>query len=440
MLMFSRNGLKFIGSRVNVPRFRPQILDLMLVLVVAANVGTLASSGEMLVARMRSFEKLVELRKPSLIAFHFQELGGDKKDVTQIEEMRKVLKSSAVFADFVGSGIMCNADVGHEFTALGSAFFVRKSVSDTVRVLDRRLDEMVGLDCLTSQSDEARFLSFCRTEQLEGSRKGFLQVSFSVLGHRIEFINVHFPADLDNVQAAASVPSVYAGKRADCYFHTLERCGVSRSSKAVIAGDFNFRLDLKSVWETHHTTGGSDRIEPKFFRCAYVDDVLSRGVAATVLAQYDKELERLNSVSEGYFEELPRDFAPTYCLLDDGQGLYDSKRCPAWPDRVLLTKSLCESFASSVKPVYDAVTWNCDHRIVYLAFELSAAVPLEQRMRHQPDEELAQLGGRLVTKEGEEEAPRRRRGPSLWYTLTPLVAAAVIAATGYYLYQKIHTK
>lgn len=404
------------------------LISRMSILVVAANVGTLGT-GELLLSRMRHLERLVELRAPQVVAFHFQELGGETKDVASIEQLRRALRSSSVFVDFVGSGLLCNADPQHDFSALGSAFFVRKSFCESVRVLDRKLDELVALDSFASQTEEARFLSFCRSERLAGSRKGYLLVSFSISGHLIDFINVHFPADLDNVQAAASVPSIYAAMRAECCRVSLERCAVSLASKSVVAGDFNFRLDLKPLWEGHRSPT-TDRLEPKMFRCVFVDEAIARGTSSTALAQWDRELARLNTaIAPLHLCEPDRKFAPTYCLRD-GEILYDTKRCPAWPDRVLITPALKDTLNSAVPLVYDALNWSCDHHVVYLALEVSPLVASEKRMRHAPEPELA-LGRLIVDSDMD---PRRRRG--VWNAST-FLAVGLIIATGVFLYSRV---
>lgn len=400
----------------------------MSILVVAANVGTLGS-GELLLSRLRHLEKLVELRKPQLVAFHFQELGGEAKDASSIEQLRKSLRTSPAFADFVGSGLLCNTDTQHDFSALGSAFFIRKSFSDSVRVLDRKLDELVAVDAFAAQAEEARFLSFCRSERLAGSRKGYLQVSFSVCGHLIDFVNVHFPADLDNVQAAASTPSVYANMRADCCQVSIERCEMSKSSKTIMAGDFNFRLDLKTLWEGR-PPAATDRLEPKMFRCSFVDDAIARGTASASLSVFDNELARLNTaIAPAHLWEPERTFAPTYCMRD-GELTYDTKRCPGWPDRVLITPALKQAL-SSTPVIYDALNWSCDHNVVYLAMEVSPVIPSETRMRHAAEPELAL--GRLVL-EPDNKDPRRRRG--VW-NASAVLAVGLIVLTGVFLYQRI---
>jgi hypothetical protein len=61
-------------------------------------------------------------------------------------------------------------------------------------------------------------------------------------------------------------------------------------------------------------------------------------------------------------------------------------------------------------------------------------------MRHEPDEELASIGHLAVDAEGKKigQEPRRRRGPSMLFSLAPTVAAAVaIAAIGIFFYRRV---
>ena len=399
-------------------------------LVVSANVGYLGS-GDVLVSRLAHIERLVEARRPFFVALHFQEVGGDDRDPQCIEELRAALARSPVLAQYVQSGLLCNVDVAGAFSALGSAYYVRHSEAGTVRILDRRLDEMVPLSAMHIESEASRHLTFTKTAQLAASRKGYMMASFAVAGHRLEFVNVHLPADLSNVVAGSAVPSEYAAARAECLEATLSGCAIGEASKAVLAGDFNFRLDLKPLWDSKRDPS-SDRLEPKALRMAYVDQLLKSRAPAAELQAWDCELVRFNAKRRFVeLSELPRQFPPSYCLRPDDS--YDTKRCPAWPDRVLLTPAM----RASLEPRgYESLPWQCDHHMVLLAFELPPAAPAERRMRHAADEELAPIG-RLAAEPAAEDA-RRRRGPSMLYSLAPSVATLLaIAAIGVYFYRRV---
>jgi hypothetical protein len=396
-----------------------------MLLVVSANVGYLGS-GDVLRSRMAHIDRLVDSKRPSFLALHFQEVGGDAKDAACIEELRAALIASPVLSQYAQSGLLCNADVTGAFTALGSAYFVRASEAAAVRVLDRQLDELVPLSAMQSQAGSSRHLTFAKTAQLANSRKGFMMVSFVVAGHRLEFVNTHFPADLSNVVAASAVPSEYAGVRADCLETSLTACAIGKDTKAVIAGDFNFRLNLKSLWDSKHAPG--DKLEPKTMRLAHVDQAIKSN--PTELLAWDGELACFNA-RKLFAElcELPISFPPTYCMRPDDS--YDTKRCPAWCDRVLFTPALREAM---VARAYESRAWECDHHLVLLAFDLSPAAPVS-RMRHAPDEELAGMGRLNAASDGD---VRRRRGPSVLYSLAPTLGTLLlIAAVGVYFYRRV---
>ncbi len=399
-----------------------------MLLVVSANVGYLGV-GDVLVSRVAHIERLVEARQPLFVALHFQEVGGDNRDPAAIAGLRDALSASPVLADFVSTGLLCNTDIDHDFSALGSAYFVRRSEAALVQVLDRRLDEMVPLSAMQNEAEEARYLSFSKTEQLAGSRKGYLLVSFSISGHRLELMNIHLPADVDNVVAASAVPSEYATTRAELLSVCLSKCAIGENTKAVMAGDFNFRLDLKPLWESKQAVV-TDRLEPKTLRLGFVDEAIRKKTAPVELQPWDRELERFNASDRHVaLLEHSRKFLPSYCLRADES--YDTKRCPGWPDRVLVTPAT-KAVMTSVS--YESQSWQCDHHLVFLSFSLASAASAKQRMRHEPDEELASIGH--LSDAGKE--PRRRRGPSMLFSLAPTVAAvAAIAAIGIFFYRRV---
>ena len=83
------------------------------------------------------------------------------------------------------------------------------------------------------------------------SRKGYLRTrwkfSTAVI---VDLVNIHLFHDSSNLKSVESVPSIYVNyrKRALCY--TLDRIAESKgpaNPPYFIFGDFNFRLDCKSV-------------------------------------------------------------------------------------------------------------------------------------------------------------------------------------------------
>lgn len=96
------------------------------------------------------------------------------------------------------------------------------------------------------------------------SRKGYLRTRWKFSSEAIiDFVNIHLFHDASNLKSVESVPSIYVNyrKRALCY--TLDRIGNKLTNNVAseatdranrhepkpyfIFGDFNFRLDCKSV-------------------------------------------------------------------------------------------------------------------------------------------------------------------------------------------------
>jgi len=89
-----------------------------------------------------------------------------------------------------------------------------------------------------------------------------------------------------------------------------------------------------------------------------------------------------------------------------------------------------------VARAYESRAWECDHHLVSLAFDLSPAAPPASRMRHAADEELTGMG-RLNASSSSDNA-RRRRGPSMLYSLAPTLGTLLlIAAVGVYFYRRV---
>lgn len=368
------------------------------------------------------------------LGLHFQELGGDVKNVSAVAEMEAVLFRLPGLKGWKSSGILFEANVEEGYTALGSVYFVRDSHVEMVQIYDRRLGQMVSWSSFLQEQKSTRFYSFCRTRQMENSRKGYLQLSFEIMGHRCELINVHFPADATNIVASATHPSQYALNRATCLAQTMKECEISATStlsessastKALLAGDFNFRLSLKKICDDH--LASDDLLEAKFFRCRFVDDALKHKNGLALL-QWDEEL----SLTGQPLMEHPRQFPPTYCRRADDS--IDTKRCPAWPDRVLVTPAFKQAFKGSVR--YESIVWNCDHHIVYLVFNLEVAKPVSSLLHHPLDEEL-EATGKLVGGVGQQGPhPRRRRGPNMLYQIAPVVLAVSAVVGAYWLWKK----
>ena len=87
------------------------------------------------------------------------------------------------------------------------------------------------------------------------SRKGYLRTRWKFSGETVvDFVNIHLFHDASNLKSVESVPSIYVNYRKRALSYTLDRIGNKLNSTKnhetkpfFIFGDFNFRLDCKSV-------------------------------------------------------------------------------------------------------------------------------------------------------------------------------------------------
>ncbi|KAB0384332.1 hypothetical protein FD755_006249 [Muntiacus reevesi] len=198
------------------------------------------------------------------------------------------------------------------------------------------------------------------------SRKGFLRTRWCLADCAFDLVNIHLFHDASNLVAWETSPSVYSGIRHKALGYVLDRIIDQRFEKAsyFVFGDFNFRLDSKSVVETLCTKAtmqtvraadtnevvklifresDNDRkvmlqLEKKLFD--YFNQEVFRDDNGTALLEFDKEL----SVFKDRLYELDISFPPSYPYSEDcSQGRqYMNTRCPAWCDRVLMSPSAKE--------------------------------------------------------------------------------------------------
>lgn len=389
-------------------------------LVVSANVGTLGR-GAVMADKMKHLVSLVESKRPAFAALHFQEVGGEDKDLSMVAEMNTSIASLFTPLSYVSTGLLMHLDAEHSFTALGSCYLVREDALSSILLLHRPSGQHFPLPLPASLPVQDFFLS----HPLGRGRKGFLLCSFLLWGSPFHLLNIHLPADVDNTVSLKSSPSPYALERRSLLRQALG----SVPRPTLVAGDLNFRPDLAGVWASLSRQG--DVVEVKKMRS---EGVFKAGVQ---LRKWDDELQAFckqeengTHLDEFVLEEPESVFCPTYCYNDDGS--VSDKRCPAWTDRVLATKGV---WTQMTNVEYGSVEWGCDHHMVHVSCVLLEGkdTPAHTKMRHAPDEALATGIGRLVVSEDDEKNGnlRRRRGPNVLYQMAPtaliLVAAAAVA-------------
>ncbi|KAL6033411.1 hypothetical protein STEG23_026245 [Scotinomys teguina] len=234
------------------------------------------------------------------------------------------------------------------------------------------------------------------------SRKGFIRTRWCIADCAFDLVNIHLFHDASNLVAWETSPSVYSGVRHKALGYVLDRIIDQRFEKVsyFVFGDFNFRLDSKSVVETLCTKAtmqtvraadtnevvklifresDNDRkvvlqLEKKLFD--YFNQDVFRDNNGTALLEFDKEL----SVFKDRLYELDISFPPSYPYSEDSsQGeQYMNTRCPAWCDRILMSLSAKELVLKSESEekvaTYDHIGPNVcmgDHKPVFLAFRIA---------------------------------------------------------------------
>ncbi|XP_028336751.1 inositol polyphosphate-5-phosphatase A isoform X4 [Physeter macrocephalus] len=328
------------------------------VLLVTANVGSLFDDPENLQKNwLREFYQVVHAHRPHFLALHCQEFGGKNYEasMSHVDKFVRELLSSDAMKEYTRARVY----------------------------LDENFKSQEHFTC-------------------KWSRKGFVRTRWCLADCAFDLVNIHLFHDASNLVAWETSPSVYSGIRHKALGYVLDRIIDQRFEKAsyFVFGDFNFRLDSKSVVETLCTKAtmqtvraadtnevvklifresDNDRkvmlqLEKKLFD--YFNQEVFRDDNGTALLEFDKEL----SVFKDRLYELDISFPPSYPYSEDSsQGRqYMNTRCPAWCDRVLMSPSAKELILRSESEekvvTYDHIGPSVcmgDHKPVFLAFRMA---------------------------------------------------------------------
>ncbi|XP_022424103.1 inositol polyphosphate-5-phosphatase A isoform X4 [Delphinapterus leucas] len=266
-----------------------------------------------------------------------------------------------------------NYESQEHFTALGSFYFLHESLKN-ISQFDfkaKKYKKVTGKEIYSDTLESTPMLEKEKFPQdyfpeCKWSRKGFIRTRWCLADCAFDLVNIHLFHDASNLVAWETSPSVYSGIRHKALGYVLDRIIDQRFEKAsyFVFGDFNFRLDSKSVVETLCTKAtmqtvraadtnevvklifresDNDRkvmlqLEKKLFD--YFNQEVFRDDNGTALLEFDKEL----SVFKDRLYELDISFPPSYPYSEDSsQGRqYMNTRCPAWCDRVLMSPSAKE--------------------------------------------------------------------------------------------------
>lgn len=361
------------------------------VLVASSNVATLSDERPQHFGAWLSHLRSVLFPSPphDLVVLHLQEVGGVKWTSQKVAEFAERLQSALLTpssADYWCSGLVIDLEASR-FTALATVILVRRLSASRFRRRHFASGELVAVAdvdhavCLVPAAGHA----FFRHEKFEGSasRKGFLVSEWGAGGRALSVANVHLFHDDSNLVALDASPSLYAAKRAAALRTVVQRLP---PGPALLAGDFNFRLDLAPflAWlrarapSAPAADGHALLVQKDVFQCAFLDALMSDPAAARSAREaFDRELVRFNADADAAtrLAEEPIAFPPTYPI--EGAGRWSTKRAPAWCDRIVYNAAAAALFAGA--RTYAALQASADtplgsdHLPVYLHFTLATS-------------------------------------------------------------------
>ncbi|XP_049501876.1 inositol polyphosphate-5-phosphatase A isoform X1 [Panthera uncia] len=383
---------------------------------------------------LREFYQVVHTHKPHFMALHCQEFGGKNYEtsMSHVDKFVKELLSSDAMKEYNRARVYLDENfksqehftvralllhgvgpgpwpVGWRSQALGSFYFLHESLKNIYQFdfKAKKYKKVTGKEIYSDTLESTPMLEKEKFPQdyfpeCKWSRKGFVRTRWCVADCAFDLVNIHLFHDASNLVAWETSPSVYSGIRHKALGYVLDRIIDQRFEKVsyFVFGDFNFRLDSKSVVETLCTQAtmqtvraadtnevvklifresDNDRkvmlqLEKKVFH--YFNQEVFRDNNGTALLEFDKEL----SVFKDRLYELDISFPPSYPYSEDsGQGRqYMNTRCPAWCDRVLMSPSARELILKSESEekvvTYDHIGPNVcmgDHKPVFLAFRIA---------------------------------------------------------------------
>ncbi|XP_031426785.1 inositol polyphosphate-5-phosphatase A isoform X2 [Clupea harengus] len=387
------------------------------ILLVTANVGSLFDNvGEMQKEWLREFYTAVQTYKSRFVALHFQEVGGKEymANMEHAENFIRSMESSEEMRDFdrVCTYVDSHFKAQDSFTALGSMYFIHKSVKSifqydfnaqefkAVAGQNKFVGSLEGVTTVQKEKFPKNFWP-----DFKWSRKGYMRTRWLIDNQGLDLVNVHLFHDASNLIACNSSPSVYSGNRKKALRYVINRISDSDSPLPFfLFGDFNFRLDTLSL--VQHLSISADvqtvkkdssneveriiceekdndhkvllQIETKLF--AYLHQAVFREDNGRALLKYDKEMEAFKDVISE--EEIV--FPPSYPYSEDYSEptQYMNTRCPAWCDRILFSLTAQDIIHKRQDGEPD-LTYNTlgpnvcmgDHKPVFLCFPLKTNTP-----------------------------------------------------------------
>ncbi|KAM4037681.1 inositol polyphosphate-5-phosphatase A-like isoform 1-T2 [Anomaloglossus baeobatrachus] len=373
------------------------------VLLITANIGSVCDEPEEIEKLwLQEFYKTVQDHQSAFIALHLQEFGGKnyQENMGCAENFIRRLIQSEEMSQYncVQSFIDKDFTQAERFTALASVYFIHSCLHNA-RIYDFQEKSFVSVsgstmwmgsleDCPTVHKErfpQDFWLEFAWT------RKGFMRTRWLVNDQTFDLVNLHLFHDASNLVSGDCSPSVYSANRRRALYHVLTRLKDDDNAPFFLFGDFNFRLDLKSLiqaqgWTSSDTRdldvqtavyeqNGEVQLVMKCKQFEHQNAKVFQDENEHMLLRFDHEpMPFLNELTE-----VQISFPPTYPFSENvtKPSEFMGTRCPAWCDRVfmshtarpLLQKSkLGEAFVQYGRIGGDVCMG--DHKPVFLHFEM----------------------------------------------------------------------
>ncbi|UJR28749.1 hypothetical protein I4U23_009976 [Adineta vaga] len=381
-------------------------------LFITANTGTIFEKPELLTAWVIEFANLLCRHPSDFIALHCQEVGGkDYERYMHILDtfIKNILQIPEIVTNFKRYRLYFDSDYTSQdtFTALGSAYFIRKNISieqwnfttsSFQLVSDRQISTGNLINAQTFRKEKFPREFF---PEAKWSRKGFTQTRWSIDNFIFDMVNVHLFHDASNILAVEQSPSVYSTCRKNALQFTLQRLPLNSSDTPVpyvIFGDFNFRLDANRLVQNilEKRNGSIDKIKQD--NSDEICKISIENSANKTKLTIEKKEFNFHEEHDTFFSndiqefqmydfeflsftndlfEFEKKFSPSYPYSEeqDEPQSYLRARCPAWCDRILLNHTFKKFVTTETsQTTYDIIGKDVcmgDHKPVYLALTVN---------------------------------------------------------------------
>ncbi|XP_068128393.1 inositol polyphosphate-5-phosphatase A-like isoform X2 [Hyperolius riggenbachi] len=377
------------------------------ILLITANIGSMADEPGAIEEHWRQeFYKTVQEHQPAFIALHLQEFGGKNYQANTgcAENFIRTLVHSEELSQYDWARAFIDNDFTQpdNFTALGSVYFIHSSLR-SVQIYDFQEREFVSVP---GQAMWMGSLENCHMVHKERfpqdfwpefawTRKGFMRTRWLIHNRIFDLVNLHLFHDASNLVSSDCSPSIYSSNRRRALTHVLTRLQDDYNAPFFLFGDFNFRLDLKSLVQAQgwspSATGESDRetvvfeqdgevqLTMKCKRFEHQNVKIFQDDSEHMLLRFDHEpILFLNELSE-----VQISFPPTYPFSENVTEPLEfmGTRCPAWCDRVFMShpaRALLQKGQDGERYVkYGRIGGDScmgDHKPVFLYFDMESAL------------------------------------------------------------------